>query len=68
MKYGCSLHRDLGAPKDAPADEAAFQVFQAVLDQFQESIVPRLVHIFGETPEAFYQHSHAHEDSGEFDV
>lgn len=68
MKYGCSLHRDLGAPKDAPADEAAFQVFQAALDQFQESVVPRLVHIFGETPKAFYQHSRAHEVSGEFDV
>lgn len=68
MEYGCSLHEDLGISKSAPADEAAFQVFQAVLDRFQDEVVPRLAKVFGETPEAFYQHSHVLETSGEFEV
>ena len=67
-EYNCSLHNDLNAPKDAPADEAAFQVFQAVLDRFQEEMVPQLAEVFGATPETFYQHSHVHEYNGEFDV
>ena len=64
-EYGCSLHRDLGASRVAPADEAAFQ---AVLDRFQEEMVPRLAEVFGEMPETFYQHSHVYEFSREFDV
>ena len=67
-EYNCSLHRDLGARWDAPADEAAFQVFQAVLDRFQSEAIPRLAEVFGETPETFYQHSYAAEYSREFDV
>lgn len=67
-KYNCSLHYDLGAPKDAPADEAAFRVFQAVLDGFQSEMIPQLMEVFGQTPETFYQHSHVNEYSGEFDV
>ncbi len=67
-EYGCSLHDDLGKPADAPADEAAFQVFQAVLDRFQKEMIPQLAEVFGETPETFYQHSHVYEFSREFDV
>lgn len=67
-RYGCSLHTDLGAPRNAPADEAAFQVFQAVLDRFQKEMVPKLFDVFGDTPETFYQHSHVLEPSMEFDV
>ena len=72
LPNGCRLYLTLSINPTTqyakPADEAAFQVFQAALDQFQESIVHRLVHIFGETPRAFYQHSHVHESSGKFDV
>lgn len=68
LVYSCSLHKDLGAPKDAPADEAAFYVFQVALDRFQDDLVPRLAKVFGETPETFYQHSHVHECTGEFEV
>lgn len=68
MEYECSLHKDLGASSVVPADEAAFQVFQAVLDRFQDEMVPWLAEVFGETPEAFYQHSHVYEFSGEFEV
>ena len=68
IEYSCSLHEDLGASRNAPADEAAFQVFQAVLDRFQEEMVPQLAEVFGETPETFYQHSHVYEYSKEFDV
>lgn len=68
MKYSCSPHRDFGMPKDTPADESVFQVFQAVLDRFQEGMIPQLAEVFGETPETFYQHSHVFECSGEFDV
>lgn len=68
VRYTVSLHTDLGLPTDTPADEAAFQVFQAVLDRFQNEMVPQLVETFGETPETFYQHSHVLECSNEFDV
>ena len=68
VRYGFSPHADLGMPRDTPANEAAFQVFQAVLDRFQDEMVPQLVEVFGETPEAFYQHSHVLECSREFDV
>ena len=68
IKYGLSLHKDLGLPRDTPANEAAFKVFQAVLDRFQDEMVPQLVEVFGETPETFYQHSHVLEYMGEFDV
>lgn len=68
VRYTFSLHTDLGLPTDTPADEAAFQVFQAVLDRFQNEMVPQLVETFGETPETFYQHSHVLECSNEFDV
>lgn len=67
-EYGCSLYGDLGISRTAPADEAAFQVFQAVLDRFQEEMIPQLAEVFGETPEAFYQHSHVYEYGGEFDI
>lgn len=67
-EYVCSLHRDLGMPRDTPADEAAFQVFQAVLERFCKEMAPQLYEVFGETPETFYQHSHVYESSGEFDV
>ena len=67
-EYICSLHEDLEASRNAPADEAAFRVFQAVLDRFQEEMVPQLFEVFGETPETFYQHSHVYEYSKEFDV
>ena len=68
VRYGFSLHADLGMPRDTPANEAAFQVFQAALDRFQDEMVPQLVEVFGETPETFYQHSHVLECSREFDV
>lgn len=68
MKYSCSPHRDFGMPRDTPADEAVFQVFQAALDRFQEEMISQLAEVFGETPETFYQHSHVFECSGEFDV
>lgn len=66
--YGCSLCEDFHAANDAHADEAAFQVFQAVLDRFHQEMLPQLFEVFGETPEAFYQHSHAFDYSGEFDL
>ncbi len=68
VTYDFSLHGDLGLPRDTPANEAAFQVFQAVLNRFQEEMVPQLAAVFGETPESFYQHSHALDYSREFDV
>ena len=68
IQYGCSLHADFGMPRDTPADEAAFQVFQVALDRFQNEMVPRLTEVFGETPDTFYQHSHVLECSREFDV
>lgn len=58
----------MGLPRDTPADEAIFQVFQAVLDRFQNDMVPQLVETFGETPETFYQHSYVREYSEEFDM
>lgn len=66
--YGCSLFENLQAVKYAPADEAAFQVFQAMLDRFQQEMLPQLFEVFGETPEEFYQHSHVFDYSGEFDL
>lgn len=68
MKYSCCPHRDFGMPRDTTADESVFQVFQAALNRFQEEMIPQLAKVFGETPEAFYQHSHVFEFSGEFDV
>lgn len=68
VRYGFSPHMDLGLPRDTPANEAVFQVFQAVLDRLQDEMVPQLVEVFGETPETFYQHSHVLESSREFDV
>lgn len=68
VNYHCSLHDDFGMRKDIPADEAAFQLFQEALNRFQEEMVPQLAQVFGETPDAFYQHSHAFDYSGEFDV
>lgn len=67
-EYGCSLHEDFGMPRNTPADEAAFQVFQAALDRFQNEMAPRLAEVFGETPEAFYQHSHVLECNREFEI
>lgn len=68
MEYSCCPHRDFGMPRDTTADESVFQVFQAALNRFQEEMIPQLAKVFGETPEAFYQHSHVFEFSGEFDV
>ena len=68
VRYGFSPHMDLGLPRDTPANESVFQVFQAVLDRLQDEMVPQLVEVFGETPETFYQHSHVLESSREFDV
>lgn len=68
VRYDFSPHTDLGLPRDTPADEATFQVFQAVLDRFQNDMVPQLVETFGETPETFYQHSYVREYSEEFDM
>ena len=68
ISYGCCLHLDFAMPRDTPADEAAFQVFQAALDRFQNEMVPQLIAVFGKTPETFYQHSHAFDYSKEFDV
>ncbi|MDE7333011.1 MAG: hypothetical protein K2O16_12400 [Lachnospiraceae bacterium] len=68
IQYGCSLHTDFRMPRDTPADAAAFQVFQVALDRFQNEVVPRLAEVFGDTPNMFYQHSHALDTSKEFDV
>ena len=68
INYDCSPHKDFGMPKDTPADEAVFQVFQEALNRFQQEMVPQLTEVFGETPDTFYQHSHVYEYSKEFDV
>ena len=67
-EYSCSPHKDFEMPRDIPADEAAFQAFQAALDRFENEMVPQLVQVFGDTPETFYQHSHTWDYSKEFDV
>ncbi len=68
LQYSCSLFGDLGAPRNSPADEAAFHAFQILLERFEAEVVPSLAQTFGDTPPEFYQHSHSWDYTKEFDV